>query len=506
MKNNDKNKIIFLNFLPAIDSSYSNKGSIYPCTASLLIGTYLYKHGFEVQIIDGAYHQDYLEQLRDLLSEDVLYVGMTVMTSQIPFALEASKLIKDVCPLIKVVWGGPHPTLFPEQTLRNDNIDIVAINEGTFASLALAQAFVTNSPLHSIHGIGYKDQSGKIIFSEPACLDNLEELPYFDFSLIELDNYLNSPSSSVYQREFQSYKDKIRVLPILTALGCPYKCQFCFNVITKRKYRIRSAESIVSEIKHLMSQYNVNTFFFLDEDFFINKKRAFEFVDLVEKEGLHFNWRMWCRVDHFKEKYLDRNFIERLAAIGHGSLVMGGESANQEILDAINKRITPEQILHSLHTITGTRIMPRYSFMIGLENETMDQIKNTYRFCFELLKINPEVDIAGPFIFRLYPGSPIYDRIIKTHDLDIPKELEDWVVFLQNESCYTRMPWTPKKFQEIAHLLPFYSYFAFLRTSDMKLSIKGMSNYFIHQLSKFRIKHLLFKYPFEYWVFMRYLR
>ncbi|MBN2735034.1 MAG: B12-binding domain-containing radical SAM protein [Methanomicrobiaceae archaeon] len=500
-----KNKVILLNFLPAIDASYSHKGSIYPSTASMLIGTILKQGGFDVAIIDGAFHEDYIDKLKSMLTDDVIYVGMTVMTTQISFALEASKVIKAVNPTIKVVWGGPHPTLFPAETLQDNNIDIVVINEGADTSLKLAHNFRDGRSPESITGIGFKNQSGMHI-TEPADLDNLNELPFFDFSLIELENYLNPASSSVYQREFPLYNNQIRVMPILTALGCPYKCQFCFNVILKRKYRFKSAESIVSEIKKLIAKYDANTFFFLDEDFFINKKRVLEFIDLVEKEQLHFNWRMWCRVDHFKDNYINRDLINRLAAIGHGSLVMGGESANQEILDALCKGITPEQIKNSLNTISGTRIMPRYSFMVGLEDENIEQIQETYRFCLELHRINPDVDISGPFIFRLYPGSPIYDRIVKKYDIDIPSDLEKWIVLLKEESTYTHIPWTPEKFQKITHLLTFYSTFAFMKKTDMGRTIKGTICRIISSFSKFRLKYFIFQLPFEYWLVNKYLK
>jgi radical SAM superfamily enzyme YgiQ (UPF0313 family) len=494
------NKIILLNFLPAIDVSYSHKGSIYPSTASMLIGTFLKQNGFDVAILDGAYYEDYLDRLKEMLSGEVIYVGMTVMTTQIPFALEASKVIKSVRLGTKVVWGGPHPTLFPAETLRDEHVDIVVINEGAQTSLDLAWCCTEMQPLDSVKGIGFKDQAGRLQFTEPAALDNLSGLPYFDFSLIDLDKYLHPRSLSVYQREFPSFPDKIRVLPILTALGCPYRCQFCFNVILKRKYRLRSAESIVREIKTLMEKYDVNTFFFLDEDFFVNKKRVLEFLDLVEKEQLHFNWRMWCRVDHFREGYIDGALIGRLVAVGYGSLVMGGESANQEMLDALCKGITPEQIRNSLRMITGTRITPRYSFMVGLENETMEQIRNTYRFCLELHRMNPDVDIAGPFIFRLYPGSPIYDRIVKKYDISIPENLEGWVAYLKEETTFTRIPWTPEEFQKISHLLTFYSYYAYLRESDRIRSVTDLLGHIISMLAKTRIKYFIFQAPFEYWL------
>lgn len=498
------NKIIMLNFPPALDYSYSNKGGIYPSTGILLIGTLLKKNGYDVTIIDCAYEEEYLEILKDHVStSNVLYVGMSVMTTQIPFALEASKIIKRFNKDTPVIWGGPHPTLYPEQTLAGENVDIVVINEGAFTSLHLANSFKNGASIEDIRGLGYKDENDKICINPQAELEDLNELPYFDFSLIDIKNYIESNSTSVYQREFPSFKEKLKVMPILTGLGCAYKCEFCINVILKRKYRARSAESIVDEIKHLQQNYGVNTFLFLDEDFFINKRRVLEFIDIVEKEELHFNWRMWCRVDHFRDNYINSDLLKRLSNIGYGSMVMGGESANQEILDDLKKGITPDQIINSLELITETTIFPRYSFMVGLENETMSQIKNTYNLCLKMFRMNSKVDISGPFIFRLYAGSPIYNRLVIKYNLNVPDDLNSWVEHLKIEDSYTEMPWTPKQFKGITKLLTFYSSYAFTDYAEVVRNPGLILHLFIGPLARIRLKYLFLKCPFEYWMRMR---
>jgi radical SAM superfamily enzyme YgiQ (UPF0313 family) len=499
--------IIMLNFLPVWGMSYLYRGSIYPSTASMLIGTFLKNCGYSVKIIDGAYDSDYLTQLADYIKENkVLYVGMTVMTTQIPYALEASAIIRKCNPDIPIIWGGPHPTLFSEMTLKHKDIDIAVINEGVFTSLELADFFRDGGDLSSIKGIGFKNAEGQLIFTSPRPLDNINDLPYFDFSLIDVEKYLNPTSESVYQREFPRYDKKIKALPILTALGCPYKCEFCINVILKRRYRFKSAESIVKEIKELMCKYDVNTFIFLDEDFFVNKNRVVEFISLAEKENLHFNWRMWCRVDHFKENYINKQLLERLEFIGYGSMVMGGESANQQVLDNIHKGITVEQITHSLKLLNQTSITPRYSFMVGLENETLEQIKNTYQFCIALSHRYPLVDIAGPFIFRLYPGSPIYQRVVEKYHLNIPNNLEEWAQYLKMEDSFTELPWTPVEFQKNIRLLQFYSQFAFENVHRKTPIISSILHGILRSLARFRISHFFLFFPFEFWGITIYMK
>jgi radical SAM superfamily enzyme YgiQ (UPF0313 family) len=501
-----KDLIILINFLPALDVSYKGKGCIYPSTAILLIGSYLTKNGYRVRVIDGAYHENYKEQLKLTLNnmgEQILFVGMSVMVTQIPFALETSKTVKEMNADIPVVWGGPHPTLYPEETLSDDHVDIVVINEGTYTALRIAHALAYGSDLGLISGIGYKNAEKLKIFTNLSSLEDINDLPFFDFSLIDTEHYINPQTSSVYKREFPHFMGELHIMPILTGLGCPYKCQFCINVILKRRYRHRSAVSIIEEIKRLQTKYGANTFLFLDEDFFINKKRIIELVSICEEENLHFNFRTWCRVDHFKESYLNADLLKRLGNIGHISLAMGGESASPEILMDIKKGITPEQIVNSLRVITKSneKIFPRYSFMVGLENESMEQIKNTYRFCMEMQKINPLVDIAGPFIFRLYPGSPIFERIVKDYHIKIPASLEAWARHISNSGNADEMPWSPKEFQKKKDIIAFYSKYALsFHDRRMQMSLKFIALEIIILLSRFRIKHFFYIFPFEYWL------
>lgn len=505
-----KKTVVLINFPPALDFSYVNRGMLYPSTALMLIGTVLKRNGYDPRIIDGAYHEDYRKRLIDILSNEtinILYIGMSVMVTQIPFALEASKIAKRINKKIPVIWGGPHPTLYARQTLENENVDIVSINEGTYTALFLARALESGQFLDGVKGIGYKNGRGKIYCTDPAELEGISSLPHFDFSLIETNNYVNPQNGSVYEREFPQFNEKLKIMPILTGLGCPYRCQFCINVILKRKYRHRSAALIVEEIKFLQAHYDANTFLFLDEDFFVNKKRLLEFISLVEKENLHFNGRMWCRVDHFRDSYINGELLRRFNKIGCFSLVMGGESGDNAILKDLKKGITSEQIMNSLNILKGfDSIFSRYSFMVGLENETSEQIKRTYRFCMNMKKINPMVDIAGPFVFRLYPGSPIYNRLVANYSIQEPDSLEKWSEEVTNYGSKNEIPWTPQWFQRDLKYLIFYSMYAlsFFKT-DIK-HLKSILRLLLALLSKIRMKNFFFFLPFEYWMYSAFHR
>lgn len=503
-------KVILINLPPSTNYNYRSAGSIYPATGILVIGTILKSQGLTVQVIDGTVKSDYIRRTLDSIDKSTVMIGFSVMTSQVPLAFNLSKLAKAKYPEIPIVWGGIHPILFPEQTLRNPNIDIVVTGEGYYATLRLIDYINGRISLQQVRGVGYKNALGTVVLNEPSEPDNINDLPHIDYSILDdIELYLSA--KSVYQREITTNKNEnLAVIPVLTGLGCCYKCQFCINVILKRSYRYRSAASIIGEIKKLIRKYGANTFIFYDEDFFINKKRLLEFLDLVEEDDLKFSWRAWARVDYFNNKYINRDLILRLEKCGLRSIVMGGESGSQKVLDIIKKGIKVENILHSAKMLDGAMITPRYSFMVGLEGEEKDDTKKTYKLCADLIDANQKVDIAGPFIFRYYPGSPIFDSIVKNYNIEIPHKVEDWKNYLSGEGYLKvdKMPWVWNGCIETATILnKEMLIFAMLRNIDNSMS-KLMK-----WVIMWRIRNLYIKLPVELfafdlmkWTYRKYLK
>lgn len=140
-------KVILVNLPPSTNYNYRSAGSIYPATGILVIGTILKSQGIAVQVIDGTVKSDYIERTLDSIENGTVMIGFSVMTSQVPLAFDLSKLIKTEHPDIQIVWGGIHPILFPEQTLRNPNIDIVVTGEGYHATLSLIHRRTLNTHL-----------------------------------------------------------------------------------------------------------------------------------------------------------------------------------------------------------------------------------------------------------------------------------------------------------------------------------------------------------------------
>jgi len=395
----------------------------YPFAAVMLFGTILKKSGYDIKIIDGNLYDvnEWIDEINNAVNNDTVCIGFSVMTNQVPLAYKVTKEIKNKFPDLCIIWGGFHPTLFPEQTVSDNNVDIVVVNEATQTITQLVNTLTNGGDLTKIPGLYFKSR-GKIVKTSKYVPDDLSKLPFFDFSLIDSDRY--SKNSFVFT-EYLSQQGEIIFFPILTGMGCVNKCRFCINVILNRKYRFKSAEDIVDRIEYLQKNYNANSFWFIDEDFFLNKKRLLQFLDLIEKRNLHFYWRASLRVNYFNDDYITVNLAKRLEKNGLVIAVMGAECGSQRMLDYINKGINVENTLRSAEVLSKTDILAKYSFIVGLPSETKEDLRDTYRLVLKIAKIKKNHDLVI-FPFRPYPGSPIYEDAKEKYTIYEPSKLEDW--------------------------------------------------------------------------------
>ncbi|MFC1937094.1 B12-binding domain-containing radical SAM protein [Chloroflexota bacterium] len=425
MNRNKKDKIILINSsLSYTDEVLENR--VFPTTAIMLLATVLREAGWRISLLDGNLHniKHFKKELNKHLTKDVLYIGMSVMTCQVPWSYQIAEFIKSRRPGIPIIWGGVHPTLFPEQTAQDANVDFVVMNEAISNTiLPLTEAISKDLPMDGIPGVCYK-KGGGIIKTGESRLDDIKDVPFIDFTLMDhrryaIDNILWSLSPG------EMPKVENVTYPIVTGLGCAYKCKFCINVLLHRRYRRRSALEIVDRIEFLQKEYGAKFIQFFDEDFFINKARTFEFLDLVEERGLKFYYRVWLRVNHFRDDYINVDVAQRLYKHGMIIAVMGAESGSQQVLDSLDKEITVAQIIHAADVLKETKIIPKFSFMAGLPGETRSDLLETKALVEKLRSENSKADVAV-INYRPYPGSPLYDTLRENQLLPEPDSLREW--------------------------------------------------------------------------------
>jgi len=286
----------------------------------LYIAQPLIEDGIDVEIIDQRFERDFFGILHQRLTPDLICIGITCITGpQISHVIRISEFIRKVTDT-PIVLGGPHATLFPDQTLESELIDYVVIGRGEAAFLNLVRALKKNASIQGVSRVGYK-VNGRIIVNREFVPDiNVRRVPY--------------PLVLRYGRP--------STIPIISSYGCRYHCSFCVERVLHPKYYeipINDVLIMVEDALSLRPQF-IN---FIDDNFLLNRKRVMELISLCRQKSLDFRWICMGRVDEVLS--LNDDALWFLKRRGLLAIYFGIESGSPKILELIRKRITPEMVL-----------------------------------------------------------------------------------------------------------------------------------------------------------------
>ena len=257
--------------VPEPKEKYTSYG---PPLGLCYISAYLKMKGFhDVKGVD--LNIDSIEDLKRSLTDDENnIVGIYCATKSFDESIAIAKIAKKNGS--KVIMGGPHPTLCPEEILQNENVDFVVIGEGEISFYELVTALYENKSFEEIEGIGYKTNQGDLVVKDNnKFVKDLDSLPFPDRELFDPHKY---PSVA---------------MTVMANRGCPYACKNCKPALDLicGKYRIRSVENMLTEIKDvIIGKYHYNSLHFVDNDLTVHKKWITEFCNKIIEEKLEFTW------------------------------------------------------------------------------------------------------------------------------------------------------------------------------------------------------------------------
>lgn len=326
-------------------------------------------------------------------------VGVSVRTPMFNSAKKISRLVKEWNKNCPVVWGGSHPTIMPEETMKTEEVDFLVYGEGEETILDLVKIIGERGDFSKIAGIYYKDKNGKII-KNPAreYIKDLNKLPFPARHLVfEEDLYAEGVFSD-----------------LMGSRGCPFFCTYCSaHSLWGRNVRFRTIPNIIEEIKVMKGRYLSDYLRFMDDTFTMKRQWAEELCHALIKEKLNIEWGCLTRVN-----LVDESLLKLMVKAGCRRIDIGVESGSPRILKIMKKNITLDDVL------AGDRLFAKYNiawtafFITGFPYETMDDLKATESF---MKKINPYRIVLSNF--TPYPGTEDYDRAKEAGVL--PREI-DW--------------------------------------------------------------------------------
>ena len=225
----------------------------YPPLNLICLASTLRLNGYNVKIINCAFEKNSLKTIGNELGES-LFVGISLLTSEIPDAYRIMKFIKENSD-VPVVVGGWHCTLFPEQMANCEYVDYVVTGEGESHIVEIAEKIRNHIVI-----------SDKIFHKK---ILNLEKLPISDYGIdANIETFING---YLNDKLFEYVDQPMRWLPYETSRGCPSLCTFCINVVAENThYRKKSAEKVISEIEYIVNKYKITHLKIIDDNFFVN--------------------------------------------------------------------------------------------------------------------------------------------------------------------------------------------------------------------------------------------
>ncbi len=347
--------------------------------------------GHEVDLV-VATHQDPIEAAREFDPDVAAY---SVITGSQRYYLDLNLRIKRELGGVFSVFGGPHPTFFPEM-VEEEGVDGICRGEGEGAMVDLVDALAGGGP-EAVLGIdnwsfqrnGNQGSAGIITNPVRPYVTDLDSLPFPDRAL-------------VYERDPISARSKIK--HFLTGRGCPYNCTYCFNhalsAIYKgkgRRFRQRSVGHVIEEVRWVRDHYPLEFVVFVDDTFVLSPEWLAEFAEEYPREvGLPF----FCNT---RANLVTEEQVRLLRQAGCHSVSMGIESGNDRLRnDLLKRRMSREQILEASRLLREGGLHFTTTNMIGLPTSTLEDD-------FETLDLNIQArpSYAHVFIFQPYPRTEL---------------------------------------------------------------------------------------------------
>lgn len=381
----------------------------YPSLGLLYVASYAEEvPGCRVRIMDcraeGIDHAGVERRVAEL-APDV--VGIQALTFALPDAVLVARAARKAAPKAVIVFGGPHPTIYPGETVALPEADIAVVGEGELVFMALLRALADGSPPENIPGVFTKRmlESGRAA-PQPAFIDSLDDLKMPARHLSD---------NSLY---FSPMSGRRGITTMMSSRGCPFRCIFCNRPQMGKRFRKRSAESVVLEMTHCVEKLGVKEIFFYDDTFNVDASRVIDICALIGKAGLKVDWDIRARVDAMNARVLSE-----LAAAGCTRIHYGVESGSPRVMKRLGKDLDIERAREVFKLTRKAGIETLGYFMIGCPDETEDDMKMT----FDLLRALP-MDYAHIGIFTPFPGTAIYREALEAGVYDN----DYWAAFARN--------------------------------------------------------------------------
>lgn len=293
------------------------------------------------------------------LNESCDLVGISCMTANAPRAYHLAQEFKKRGK--KVVLGGVHPTLLPDEALQYADSVVVGEAEGIWEQVL--EDFKKGTLQRTYH------------HPKPS-----------------LDRYIPLKFRKLTKKRL------FNVIPIMTTRGCPYSCEFCcVSDIFGKEIRHYPISNVVRDIKESRGKI----FIFLDDNIIGKPHYAKELFKAIKSYKIKWVGQASISFVH------DAELMKLAAESGCAALFFGLESVSETQLKTMRKSIKEiKGIEEAIKKVKDFGIHFHASMVFGFDGDTKDIFPETLDF----LQRN-KVGTASFNILTPYPGTKIYEQL-----------------------------------------------------------------------------------------------
>ncbi|CAI4030692.1 Radical SAM domain protein [Nitrospira tepida] len=339
-------------------------------------------------------------------------VGLSFLsTTSYPYAKILARQIRAANSRVKLAFGGVFASLNASLVkLQCPEVDFVCRGDGEQLILDLIERL--DDPVE-VAGVTWA-KDGKVVQNPNRVMErNLDQWPFPDRESLDLDFVESMPL------DVPAVLSMERFTTMQTSRGCPWPCVFCdIPIFNEGKWRARSPQHVVAELKHL-EELGYGSVYFVDDHFLLQPKRIDAICHGIGQERLAIQWGIEGRVDSVAQ-----HLFPAMAKAHCRTVMFGIESGSQKILDRLQKEQTLDEVKTAVKNAkrAGIEIVHGF-FTVGNPDETVEDMQATFDFASKL-----PLDTFGFNRLCVYRGTPLWQEYVKR---GLVNEATDWYKYFK---------------------------------------------------------------------------
>jgi hypothetical protein len=321
-----------------------------------------------------------------ILSSGADIYGLSSICSSYPLTIRICDALKRRRPDAAIVLGGPQASAVDLGTLAAfPSVDFILRGEADETFQILLEEWSGKRCFSAVPGLTWRSPFGPARTCDAPLIADLDSLP---LPAYHLDGALPD----------------LAAVPLELGRGCPFACTFCStNDFFRRKFRVKSPESMLGGMRAVASQYGRRRFELVHDMFTVDRRRVVAFCRHVLESGEKFTWDCSARTD-----CVDDELLELMAAAGCVGIFFGIETGSVRMQRIIDKDLDPVRARAMVATAERLGIPTTVSLITGFPEENWDDLRETvgiFMYSLRHAHSEPQLNLLAPLA-----GTPVYSR------------------------------------------------------------------------------------------------